>query len=62
MPGPDVESEMMDDLDETLRKLLLREQPAKNCEVDIQFHRPRREWSANLSRPTSWPMSCSKRQ
>jgi hypothetical protein len=43
---------MIDDLDEALRKLLVRELPVKNGEVDIQFHQPRREWSAKLSRPT----------
>jgi hypothetical protein len=43
---------MIDDLDEALRKLLVRELPVKNGEVDIQFHQPRHEWSAKLSRPT----------
>jgi hypothetical protein len=43
---------MIDDLDEALRLLLIRELPVKNGEVDIQFHQPRREWSARLSRPT----------
>lgn len=43
---------MFDDLDEALRKLLVRELPIKNGEVDIQFHQPKREWSARLSRPT----------
>jgi hypothetical protein len=39
-------------LDETLRKLLMRELPVKNVEVDIQFHQPKRDWSAKFSRPT----------
>jgi hypothetical protein len=43
---------MIDDLDEVLRKLLVRELPIKNGEVDIKFDQPRREWSARLSRPT----------
>ncbi len=43
---------MIEDLDEALRKLLIRELPIKNGEVDIQFHQPKREWSARLSRPT----------
>lgn len=43
---------MIDDLDEALRKLLMRELPVKNGEVNIEFHQPRREWSAKLSRPT----------
>jgi hypothetical protein len=43
---------MIDELDEALRLLLIRELPVKNGEVDVQFHQPRREWSARLSRPT----------
>jgi hypothetical protein len=43
---------MFDDLDETLRKLLIRDIPIKSNEVDITFDQPRREWSARLSRPT----------
>ena len=43
---------MIEDLDEALRHLLMRELPIKNGEVDIQFQQPRREWSARLSRPT----------
>ncbi len=43
---------MIDDLDESLRKLLIREIPIKNGEVDISFTQPRREWSSRLSRPT----------
>ena len=43
---------MIEDLDETLRHLLIREMPIKNGEVDIQFNQPKREWSARLSRPT----------
>jgi hypothetical protein len=43
---------MIEDLDEALRHLLIREMPIKNGEVDIQFNQPRREWSARLSRPT----------
>lgn len=43
---------MIEDLDEALRRLLVRELPIKNGEIDIQFHQPRREWSAKLSRPT----------
>ena len=43
---------MIDDLDEVLKKLLERELPIKNGEVDIQFDHPKREWSARLSRPT----------
>jgi hypothetical protein len=43
---------MIEDIDEALRQLLLRELPVKDGEVDIQFYQPKREWSARLSRPT----------
>ena len=43
---------MIDDLDEALRSLLVREIPIKNGEVEIKFEQPRREWSAHLSKPT----------
>jgi hypothetical protein len=43
---------MIEDLDEVLRQLLIRELPIKNGEVDIAFDQPKREWSARLSRPT----------
>lgn len=43
---------MIDELDEVLRKLLIRDLPVKNNEVDIAFDSPKREWSARLSRPT----------
>lgn len=43
---------MIEDLDEALRRLLVRELPINNGEIDIQFNQPRREWSAKLSRPT----------
>ena len=43
---------MISDLDETLRRLLIREIPIENDEVDIQFDQPKREWSAHISRPT----------
>ena len=43
---------MIDDLDEVLRQLLIRELPIKNGEIDIAFDQPKREWSARLSRPT----------
>jgi hypothetical protein len=40
------------DVDEVLRKLLIREIEIKDNEVDILFDQPRREWSARLSKPT----------
>ena len=43
---------MIDDLDEVLRQLLIRELPIKNSEVDIAFNQPSREWSARISKPT----------
>jgi hypothetical protein len=43
---------MIDELDEVLRQLLMRELPIKNREVEIKFEQPGREWSARLSRPT----------
>jgi hypothetical protein len=43
---------MIDDLDDTLRELLVRELPIRDNEVDIAFEQPRREWSARLSRPS----------
>jgi hypothetical protein len=43
---------MIADLDESLRRLLIRELPIQNDEVDIQFNQPKREWSAHVSRPT----------
>ncbi len=43
---------MIDDLDEVLRQLLIRELPIKNSEVEIAFEQPKREWSSRLSRPT----------
>jgi len=43
---------MIDELDEVLRKFLIREIPIKNGDVDIKFDMPKREWSARLNRPT----------
>ena len=43
---------MIDDLDEVLRQLLIRELPIKNGEVDVEFDQPKREWSGRVSRPT----------
>ncbi len=43
---------MIDELDDGLRELLVRELPIKNNEVDIAFEQPKRDWSARLSRPT----------
>jgi hypothetical protein len=43
---------MFDDLDETIRQLLIAEMPVKNGEIEISFDQPKREWSARQSKPT----------
>ncbi|MDI7274903.1 MAG: Pvc16 family protein [Anaerolineae bacterium] len=43
---------MISDLDEVLRRLLIRELPIRNGEVNVEFQQPKREWSSRLSRPT----------
>jgi hypothetical protein len=43
---------VFDDLDETVRQLLIREVPLDLTEVDVSFDAPDREWSGRLSRPT----------
>lgn len=43
---------MFNDVDETLRQVLITDVPIDRTEVDITFDRPTREWSSRLSRPT----------
>lgn len=43
---------MIDDLDEALRDLLIRDMPITNNEIDIAFDQPTRDWASRLSRPT----------
>jgi hypothetical protein len=43
---------MLDDLDETIRQLLIAEIPVKNGEIEISFEQPKSDWSTRLSRPT----------
>ncbi len=43
---------MIDELDEALRDLLIRDLPITNNEVDIAFDQPTRNWASRLSRPT----------
>lgn len=43
---------MFQDVDESLRALLVAEVPVDRAEVDISFERPSREWSGRLTRPT----------
>jgi hypothetical protein len=43
---------MIDELDDALRDLLIRDMPITNNEVDIAFDQPTRDWASRLSRPT----------
>ena len=43
---------MLNELEEALRKLLVRELPVKNGDVNIEFNQPKRDWSSRLNRPT----------
>lgn len=43
---------MIDELDDALRDLLIRDMPINNNEVDIAFDQPTRDWTSRLSRPT----------
>lgn len=43
---------MIDELDDALRELLIRDMPIAANEIDIEFHQPTREWASRLSRPT----------
>ena len=43
---------MITDVDEALRKLLIREIEIKGNEVDVVFDQPKREWSSRISKPT----------
>jgi hypothetical protein len=43
---------MFDDVDESLRSLLLQDVPLDPAEVEISFDRPTREWSGRLAGPT----------
>lgn len=43
---------MINEIDEALQKLLLNEAKLNSNEVDVDFHQPKREWSARLSKPT----------
>ncbi len=43
---------MISDLDETIKKLLTRDLPIKNGEVEISFETPNREWAAGRVKPT----------
>lgn len=43
---------MINDLDETLKKLLIKKGGLNPAEIDISFEMPDREWSASISKPT----------
>ena len=43
---------MINDLDETLKQLLIGKVPLDPVEVDISFDMPDREWSASVVKPT----------
>ncbi len=43
---------MFNDVDESLRSLLIADMPIERNEIDISFDRPTREWSGRLSKPT----------
>ena len=43
---------MFQDVDATLRAVLLADVPIKKAEVDVAFDRPTRDWSSRLSKPT----------
>jgi hypothetical protein len=43
---------MLQDLDKTLERLIVREGKLPSNDIDISFEQPNREWSARLSKPT----------
>jgi hypothetical protein len=43
---------MIENLDETIKNLLIKKGPMDPSEVDISFDTPNREWSASVSKPT----------
>jgi hypothetical protein len=43
---------MINDVDETLKQLLVQKVPLDPAEIDINFDMPDREWSASVSKPT----------
>jgi hypothetical protein len=53
---------MFNDVDETLRQVLLADVPIDRTEIDISFDRPAREWSSRLARPTLNLFLCDIRE
>jgi len=43
---------MINELDETLRQLLIQKTPLDPAQVEVNFELPDREWSAGLAKPT----------
>lgn len=43
---------MINDLDETIKKLLIKKGGLNPAEIDISFEMPDREWSSSISKPT----------
>jgi hypothetical protein len=48
---PDGEALVLADLDDTIKRLLVRDVPIDLGEVEVSFDAPDREWSGRLSRP-----------
>ena len=43
---------MINDVDDTLKELLVQKTPVDLSAIDIRFERPDKEWSAGVSKPT----------
>jgi hypothetical protein len=43
---------MINDVDDTLRELLVQMMPLDPSAIDVRFERPDKEWSASVSKPT----------
>ena len=43
---------MIQDVDDTLKELLVRQVPIKTADIDIKFDVPTKEWSATVTKPT----------
>ena len=43
---------MIQDVDDTLKELLVQQVPIKTADIDIKFDMPTKEWSATVTKPT----------
>lgn len=43
---------MIQDVDDTLRELLVQRVPIKTADIDIKFDMPTKDWSATVTKPT----------